>query len=97
MYPIHKRRSRRSSRSSTEYIVTKAAQGSKKFLKQLRSYYPDSFIFYKPDIGLLIFWNNYIKPVQVLPTKIQQIAAYIELFGPSAQIYKDKDLSLIHI
>ena len=27
----------------------------------------------------------------MLPTKIQQIAAYIELFGPSAQIYKDKD------
>jgi len=74
-----------------EYIATKASQGSRKFLKQLRSYFPDSFIFYTSDIGLVIFWNNYTRPLETVPIKLQQIASYIEVFGPRAQILKDRE------
>ena len=74
-----------------EYIAIKAAQGSKKFLKKLRSHFPDSFIFYTSNIGLLVFWNNHVRPFETMPIKLQQIASYIEVFGPPARIYKDKE------
>jgi len=74
-----------------EYIAIKAAQGSKKFLKKLRSHFPDSFIFYTSNIGLLVFWNNHVRPFETMPIKLQQIASYIEVFGPRAQILKDRE------
>jgi hypothetical protein len=67
----------------------KAMSGDTAALDQLRAEYPDSYFFYFN--GLILFWNNWTAPIQVMPTGLHHVASYIEVFGPDAQVLKDKE------
>lgn len=72
-----------------ENLSRRVIAGDASALDKLCAEYPDSYFFLND--GLIVFWNNYTAPVQVLPTGLQHTASYIEVFGPEAQVLKDRD------